>query len=75
MQVYRAICSCPNCFTFHEIWNYEGKISPQKLINCTECSLTFDPNNYILSFLDLYQDVSVSATQIADNAEIFLPVC
>lgn len=74
MHVYRAVCSCPNCFTFHEVWNYKSKISPEEMITCTSCNTIFDPSDYIINFLTLKQDISVSAVDIASNAEILLPV-
>lgn len=74
MQVYRALSSCPNCFTTHEIWNYKSKVSPQEKIACTSCERLFEPGSFIFSFIELYSNNSISAVNIASSIEIFLPV-
>ena len=75
MYVSRAKCFCPRCFTTQEVWFYKGLIEPSKEIQCTNCATLYDADDFIYSMLNLREETTVSAVEIAKTANIFLPVC
>ena len=64
MSVYRARSMCPSCSTEDEVWVYKGKIQPVNTIYCTKCSGLYDPSEFIMCFLELRQNVTVSSTTV-----------
>jgi len=61
MFVYRARAACPHCNSEEEIWYSNGKVTPMSTIQCHRCSFLYDPTNYTTSFLELRQNITVSA--------------
>jgi hypothetical protein len=64
MSVNRARAACPKCNVEEEVWFYYSNISPASLIECTNCFVVYDPADYIISLLELRQNVTVSSTQL-----------
>lgn len=63
MSVHRARTSCPLCSTEEEVWFYNSDISPVSFIECEKCKTVFEADQYICNLIELYQNVTVSATQ------------
>lgn len=62
MSVLRARAACPICSSEEEIWFYKGKVAPITNLQCTTCSTLYDPANFVMCFIELYQNVTVSSS-------------
>ena len=62
MSVHRAITSCPLCSKEEEVWFYNSDVSPVSFIECTTCKTVYEADQYICSLIELYQNISVSAS-------------
>jgi hypothetical protein len=60
MSVVRARASCPRCFTEEEIWFYKGLVEPISKIQCQNCDHIYDPSDFVVSLLELRDNVTVS---------------
>lgn len=63
MSVHRARTNCPLCNKEEEVWFYNSDISPVSFIECENCRTVFEADQYISSLIELYQNVTVSASQ------------
>lgn len=70
MSVHRARTACPNCNTEEEVWYYKSTISPISVIQCVSCGTLFEAEEYIQNLIELYQNVTVSATEIVGTLTI-----
>lgn len=70
MLVHRANTCCPVCNTSEEVWFYNSEIKPFSIIDCKTCSTRYKANDYIISLLDLYKDVTVSVSTITDTVTL-----
>jgi peptide subunit release factor 1 (eRF1) len=61
MLLHRARAACPVCNYEEEVWFYNSKIKPFSSIQCQKCSFTYEAEDFIVGFLELYQNVTVSA--------------
>ena len=64
MSTYRARSMCPTCSNEDEVWVYKGKIQPLSTIQCIRCSGLYDPSDFILCFVVLRQNVTVSSSTV-----------
>lgn len=64
MTVLRARSSCPRCSTEEEVWYYKGKIVPTESIECQKCSYLYNSSDFVVSILELYQNVTISTTTL-----------
>jgi Zn ribbon nucleic-acid-binding protein len=62
MSVLRARTSCPRCFTEEEIWYYKGLVEPISKIECQKCSYIYESSDFVVSILELRQNVTMSTT-------------
>jgi Zn ribbon nucleic-acid-binding protein len=60
MTVLRARSACPKCSEEEEVWYYKGKVVPTESIECQRCSYLYTSSNFIVSVLELYQNVTIS---------------
>jgi len=65
MSVYRARSSCPLCSHEEEIWFLQGKVEPIDLVECTRCSNHYEPHQFVSSFLDLYQNSTITSNYVS----------
>ena len=65
MSLYRARSMCPACSNEDEIWIQKGKVQPISTIHCVKCNGLYDPSEFILCFLELRQNVTVSSSTIS----------
>lgn len=61
MSVLRARASCPKCSTEEEVWYYRGSIAFSDSTECNNCSYVYYASDFIISILDLYQNVTASS--------------
>jgi hypothetical protein len=62
MSVYRARSMCPSCSSESEIWIQKSKVEPIGTIYCSTCSGLYDPSDFIMCFLELRQNVTISSS-------------
>ena len=62
MSIYRARSMCPSCSNESEIWIQNGKVQPIGTIYCNICSGLYDPTEFIMCFLELRQNVTISSS-------------
>jgi Zn ribbon nucleic-acid-binding protein len=65
MSVLRARSACPRCNTEEEVWYYKGSIVPIATSECPRCSYIFQSADFIVSLLDLYQNVTISTNTVS----------
>jgi Zn ribbon nucleic-acid-binding protein len=70
MSVHRARTACPNCNTEEEVWYYKSTISPIEVVQCVKCDLVYEAGDYIQNLIELYQNVTVSATEVVAEINI-----
>lgn len=70
MSTYRARASCPVCGTEEEIWFYKNTIYPLEIIQCVNCTLVYDPSDFVVNFLEMYQNVTISSQSTVTKANI-----
>ena len=61
LRAFRARTSCPLCSTDEEIWFLEGKVQPLDLVECTKCSNIYEADQFVSSFLNTYQNLTISS--------------
>lgn len=64
MSILRARAACPLCNTEEEVWYYRGSIVPTPILECQKCSYIYQSSDFIVSLVELYQNVTISATSI-----------
>ncbi len=64
MSVLRARSSCPRCSSEEEVWYYRGKIEPTDSTDCRNCGYLYTSSDFIVTLLDLYQNVTISAYSV-----------
>lgn len=64
MLVHRARTACPTCNTEEEVWYYKGIIAPLEVIQCEKCDSVYEAGDHIQNLLELYQNVTISATEV-----------
>lgn len=67
MLVHRARTACPQCNTEEEIWYHNSVVSPIDVINCSSCGIIYDAEDYLNTLIELYQNVSISASEVAHS--------
>lgn len=70
MYVHRARTACPHCNTEEEVWYYNSAVSPISTIQCFSCGTLFEAEEYIQNLIELYQNVTVSASEIVATLNI-----
>ena len=70
MSIQRARSSCPLCSQEEEIWFSKGKVEPIDLVECSRCSFHYEPHQFIPTFLDLYQNSTVSSNHAVMTATL-----
>jgi hypothetical protein len=68
MFVHRARCACPTCNYQEEVWFHKGIVSPFPAIQCAKCNCVYEASSYIISLIELYQNVTVSSNTALSNA-------
>ena len=61
MSIYRARSLCPICSSDEEIWFMAGKVEPLEVVECRKCSQIYEPADFIYTFIELHNNVSVSS--------------
>jgi len=64
MSVYRARTNCPACNNEEEIWFLNGKVEPLEIVECPKCELMFEPQSFVSTFLEMKNNLTVSASQV-----------
>ena len=67
MSVYRARSMCPSCSSESEIWIQNGKVQPIGTIYCSTCSGLYEPIDFIMCFLELRQNVTISSSTAVNS--------
>jgi Zn ribbon nucleic-acid-binding protein len=67
MSVLRARSACPACHTETEVWYYRGKLVPINLIDCKNCSYVYSASDFLVSLLELRQNVTISTSSLQAN--------
>lgn len=70
MSVHRARTACPHCNAEEEVWYYKSAISPISIIQCVSCGTPFEAADYVQTLIELYQNVTVSATEIVATLNV-----
>ena len=70
MGVFRARASCPLCNTEEEVWFYNGNIVPIDTSQCIKCGLVYNPADFITSYLELRNNVTVSTKEVVSSTNM-----
>ena len=70
MSVYRARSNCPICNQDNEVWFERGVIVPLDLVECPKCSHLFEANNFISSFIEMRNNISISSNSLQFSATV-----
>jgi Zn ribbon nucleic-acid-binding protein len=62
MSVLRARSACPRCYNETEVWYYKGKLVPTNITECNKCSYAYSSSDFIVSILELRQNVTISTS-------------
>jgi len=64
MSVLRARSACPRCYTEEEVWYYKGSLVPTSITECQKCSYIYTASEFIVSILELRQNVTISTNTL-----------
>ena len=70
MSVYRARTNCPVCHQDNEVWFERGVIVPLDLVECPKCEHLFEANNFVSSFIEMKNNISVSSNSLQYSVTI-----